>query len=70
MEDLHVVVRKKIETDNLKQNPTVGQYNSLWMAICEGNPCCKWVCHHGMARPRVTDGGTAFNMERSCEYIK
>ena len=24
-------------------------------------------CHHGMARPRVTDGGTASNMEGSCE---
>ena len=24
-------------------------------------------CHHGMARPRVADGGTASNMEGSCE---
>jgi hypothetical protein len=24
-------------------------------------------CHHGMARPLVADGGTASNMERSCE---
>jgi hypothetical protein len=24
-------------------------------------------CHHGMARPQVTDGGTAFNMKGSCE---
>ena len=23
--------------------------------------------HHGMARPQVTDGGTAFDMEGSCE---
>jgi hypothetical protein len=27
-------------------------------------------CHHGMARPRVADGGTASNMEGSCEYIE
>ena len=24
-------------------------------------------CHHGMARPRVADGGMASNMEGSCE---
>ena len=24
-------------------------------------------CHHGMAHPRVADGGTASNMEGSCE---
>jgi len=26
-------------------------------------------CHHGMARPEGADGGTASNMEDSCEYI-
>ena len=25
-------------------------------------------CHHGMARPRVADGGTASNMEGSYEW--
>jgi hypothetical protein len=25
------------------------------------------LCHHGMARPEVADGGTASNMEDSCE---
>ena len=24
-------------------------------------------CHHGMARPQVANGGTASNMEGSCE---
>ena len=24
-------------------------------------------CHHGMARPQVEDGGTASDMEGSCE---
>jgi len=24
-------------------------------------------CHHGMARPQVADGGTAFNMEGGCK---
>jgi hypothetical protein len=24
-------------------------------------------CHHGMARPQVADGGTASDMEGSCE---
>jgi hypothetical protein len=27
-------------------------------------------CHHGMARPRVADGGTASNIEGSCKYIE
>ena len=27
-------------------------------------------CHHGMARPQVADGGTAANVESSCEYTK
>jgi hypothetical protein len=26
--------------------------------------------HHGMARTQVTDGGTASDMEGSCEYIE
>jgi len=33
--------------------------------------CDKWgPRHHGMARPQVADGGTASNMEGSCEYIE
>jgi hypothetical protein len=27
-------------------------------------------CHRGMAHPRVADGGTASNVEVSCEYIE
>jgi hypothetical protein len=27
-------------------------------------------CHHGVARPQVADGGTASDMEGSCEYIE
>jgi hypothetical protein len=27
-------------------------------------------CHHDMARPQVPDGGTASNVEGSCEYIE
>ena len=26
-------------------------------------------CYHGVARPLVADGGTASNVEASCEYI-
>jgi hypothetical protein len=25
-------------------------------------------CHHGMARPQVADGGTAFYMVGTCEF--
>ena len=27
-------------------------------------------CHHGMAHPQVVDGGTASDMDGSCEYIE
>ena len=27
-------------------------------------------CHHGMARPHVSDGRTASDMQGSCEYIE
>jgi len=27
-------------------------------------------CHNGMSRPQVADGGTASDMEGSCEYIE
>ena len=27
-------------------------------------------CYQGIARPQVADGGTAFNMEGSCEYVE
>ena len=27
-------------------------------------------CHHGMARPQVSDGGTASGMEGSCVILK
>ena len=30
-------------------------------------PCEVGPCHHGMARPQVADGGTASDMEGSCE---
>ena len=47
---------------------------SLPMSVPRGKSV-KWItyamnvgpCHHGMARPRVADGGTASNMEGSCE---
>ena len=32
--------------------------------------CSFFPSHHGMARPRVADGGTASNKEGSCEYIE
>jgi hypothetical protein len=39
------------------------KFNSVWATkTMNVGPC-----HHGMARPQVADGGTASNMERSCE---
>ena len=35
--------------------------------MCIKLPCEVGPCHHGMARPQVADGGTASDMEGSCE---
>jgi hypothetical protein len=35
-----------------------------------GTPWSVGPCHHGMARPQVADGGTASNLDGSCEYIE
>jgi hypothetical protein len=38
--------------------------------VCETHPVCASVFssdHHGMARPQFADGGTASDMEGSCE---
>jgi hypothetical protein len=40
----------------------VGFYFPILMYAMKVGPC-----HHGMARPRVADGGTASDMEDSCE---
>ena len=41
-------------------------YHIIWLLMA------KWTvfvgpCHHGMTRPQVADGGTASDMEGSCE---
>ena len=43
----------------------------LYIGVCRWH-CYPQVgpCHHGMACPQVVDGGTASNMEGSCEYIE
>jgi len=48
----------------------------IWQFYCQklgrhvrrNNYVCP--CHHGMVRPQVEDGGTASNMEGSCEYTE
>ena len=38
------------------------------MCVCVWNyPVCVGPCHHVMARPQVADGGTASDMEGSCQ---
>ena len=48
-------------------------YNIIIRCISDGlciyRPCMG-PCHHGMARPQVADGGTASDMEGSCECIE
>jgi hypothetical protein len=36
---------------------------------CRHGPCRHGPCRHGMARPQFADGGTASDMEGSCENI-
>jgi hypothetical protein len=44
---------------------------SLWNRIHKYPPLVPvGSCYHGMARLQVVDGGTASNMEGSCEYIE
>jgi hypothetical protein len=35
---------------------------TMYLLPCQVDPC-----HHGMARPQIADGGTASDMEGSCE---
>jgi hypothetical protein len=47
------------------------QHSFLVINVCnQGKPCFVGPCHHGMALPQVADGGTASDMEGSCEYIE
>ena len=49
--------------------------NSVRIVLLYFSFCCRSYvssvfvgpCHHGMARPQVVDGGTASDMEGSCE---
>jgi hypothetical protein len=39
-------------------------------ATCPYPEPARGLCHHSMARPQVAVGGTASNMEGSCECIE
>jgi hypothetical protein len=39
----------------------------VFIVVIELTPMKVGPCHHGMARPQVADGGTASDMEGSCE---
>ena len=41
--------------------------NSVEISCSFSWPCLVATCHHVTARPLVADGGTAYNMEGSCE---
>ena len=49
--------------------PTI-LYINLFLDLNRVSPVFVGPCHHGMARPQVADGGTASDMEGSCEYIE
>jgi hypothetical protein len=50
-----------------KQFPFWVSYRKELEFVSRYRPCQVGPCHHGMARPRVADGGTASDMEGSCE---
>jgi len=52
-----------------KKRPQSSSLCSLTINKCN-TPWSVGPCHHGMARPQVADGGTASDMEGSCEYIE
>jgi len=52
-------------------DPEVSSPHSQVPATCPyPEPAQSSPCYHGMARPQVADGGTASDMEGSCEYIE
>jgi hypothetical protein len=54
----------KFDTGNVYVNISK---NSKFGYLIEHTSMNVGPCHHGMALPQVADGGTASNMEGSCE---
>ena len=62
--DAQILILLNINTRNLKAyRPTKRLANDSTISEFP----CWWVRHHGMARPQVVDGGTASDIEGSCE---
>ena len=38
-----------------------------FVRVCVSQSVFVGPCHHGMARPQVADGGTAYDIKSSCE---
>ena len=53
--------------ENILEDLNLPQHCSQNLTVCVCITPCLWVRHHGMARPQVVDGGTASDMEGSCE---
>jgi hypothetical protein len=50
-----------------KQGNTLCEQDVEFLTVKPGGTINVGPCHHGMARPQVADGGTASDMEGSCE---
>ena len=66
----HTSTRIAAETDplsssSLKENPRNSMF--YFMPVMGLLSVFVGPCHHGMARPQVADGGTASDMDGSCE---
>jgi hypothetical protein len=44
--------------------------DTQFLLVCQTHSMMSGSLYHGMACPQVADGGTASNMEGSCEYIE
>jgi hypothetical protein len=61
--------RSRPEMETSRESPPLTRLRSRLQMLPEvpEEPMNVGPCHHGMARPQVADGGTASDMEGSCE---
>ena len=66
---------RKLDVSGSDSKSVLGLVKNIFVHLGTYTKCvCGWYdkyrCHHGMARPRVADGGTASCMKGSCEYTE
>jgi hypothetical protein len=67
MTKIHISLVNYLPEDGPRRPKPVVEVLNMYVCLL---PVMSVPRHHGMARPQVADGGTASNMEGSCEYIE